>query len=118
MSNTIKLNLYTLKDTSRESLKKHGWYYSTKYSNTEDSYFTYTFPVYKSDQGITLLECELIVNQNNHNVDVEVRDMNDNPYPPFYDDTYSSNNLVLVQVEDNIKKKMRRLGIKREYKNK
>ena len=110
----LKEHTYKISDSSKENLKSLGFVYSHKFSNDEDTYYTYRFPVYKN-RGKTLLECELIINTASKTVNIGVFDTNQKVYAPFYSDEYSSGNKVVTYINRQILRKFKEFDIRREH---
>lgn len=102
-----------LKDPTKKFLE--DWNFSKKFSDSESTCYTYSFPVYT--YGIhTTLECEFLLCVETKNVEINVLESGTRAlYAPFYYQDYGSYDCIMHIIINNIEKEMKRLGI--EYVN-
>lgn len=108
----LRKHIYKMKNVSKEHLYDIGFYYSSKYSDNENIFYTCKFPVYKYKNKITL-ECILTVNLLTKDVVIDVYGANMKSYAPFYNDRFCTNNKVLSKINILIQKKLQEFGIER-----
>lgn len=111
-SKRLRDNTYKIKDSSKEFLQNNGFHFSSRFSDSENTYYTYRFPVYKY-KGKTDLLCTLTVDIQTKEVTIDVHDTQMKTYAPFYNDKYCTNNKVVDSVNTAIINKLKELNIKR-----
>jgi hypothetical protein len=115
MEQLIK-NTYKLLNPDISKLKELGFRYDNKISNQEHPVYYYRFPVHKYKK-YTVLECELLVDTSNGNIDLNLYDEKNNIYYPFYYNDYGDYSPLLKLVNKNIKKQLNKIGIQKVRKN-
>ena len=95
-------NLYLYKDCNHHKLIEHGF----KQSGNN---YRYTLPVYTKDNEC-FVEAEFLVSLQENYIGYDIVDTcNNTLYHPFYDDSYSQNNLVVEMIEKNLSHELQRM---------
>ena len=106
---------YVMKDCSLKKLEKNGFAKHIGLSGIGETYYTYRFVVYHY-RGIPTIEAELIVCLETGDTTVEVFDKNTRSrYAGWYlrgTLGYAGSNLVVKDIDDKIRKKMKKFDIK------
>ena len=113
---SITNDIYKISDTSEDHLKELGFRYDRATSDNDITNYTYKFSVYEYG-GKSLLDCVLLVNVGTKLVTVNVYQENGSIYRPFYYTDFGRKDTIVDIINGNVKKEMRKLGIK-QVKNK
>lgn len=105
--------MYKMQDYTEEHLKQLGFRYSTLFSSSHETYYFYRFPVWKYNSDV-IIEAEFMVDCEDGECTVGVFDAYGGNgrarYAPWYDRYYGVNHVV-TKIDQDIQKKMRKLGI-------
>lgn len=98
-------------NVTKRFLDSHRWYYSKMFSDNDEPFYTYRFPVYT--YGIhTTLECEFLLNYKENVIDINVFELGSRTlYAPFYYQEYGKYDSIMQIIINNIEKEMKKLGI-------
>lgn len=111
---SLKTKHFKINTNEKSRLVERGFRFSQRYDGVD--FGSPTFPCY-SWKRKPVLWCGVIVNTSSKNVELSVVDENGMAYAPWYNDKYSTGNLVISIVNHNIVKKLKSLGIKEVTKN-
>lgn len=105
---------YKMLYPSESKLIKLGF---KKNKNTDDDIWRYTFPVYKYNNKITVIEGIVSVILPNGEVRLDVYS-NGRIYIPFYNDEYGNSEPMLNIINNNILQELNKLNIKEKRRRK
>ena len=80
-----------------------------------DAFYIHRFPIVKHNR-ITTLEGVITISAETGEGMIDVYDMNHNVYAPFYHINSGNFNPILEQIDSQINKELKRLGIKKNDK--
>lgn len=102
---------YYKPNITKEWIRKSPFRYS--FLDVDEDIYKYKFPVYKKDNKI-LLESEIILFNKTGNISVNVfRYRTNEKYHPYYCIFSNNNNEVTKEIDKNIFKEFKKLGIKK-----
>jgi len=104
---SLASNYYKMKQFDKMRLLSKNFREVHSVDNRND--YSLRFPLHKYKKW-TILECELIVNADNGDVNMKVLDENRNIYAPFYNSEYGKSDLLEL-VNRKILNKFKELGI-------
>lgn len=101
---------YYIKDFSKKHLLEVG--FNCVFSDEDKNYFIYRFPIIKSYKRTTI-EGVILINSDSGEIILDVIDTNNNNlYTPFYIIEYGRYDTILKNINNEINKTLRKLGIK------
>lgn len=110
----IANNIYVKPGITKEWLNKNDFRYNRMLSDSDDSVYTYRFPLHKNGY-FTTLECELSCVETTGEINVDVYDYGTrNRYAAFYCTEYGDYSCMLKAINKRINAELKRLGIKKK----
>lgn len=106
---------YIMQGCSKEKLEKLGFRYDARFSNKEETYYSYRFDVYRYRDEVPLIEAEFMVMLEDSSVEISVFDRKTRSrYASWYCNGqlgFMGENKVVNEINRRIKTKMKKLGI-------
>ena len=103
---------YRMKNWSIKSIERKGFVYSREFSNSDETYYIYSFPVYRWENFI-VLRCEIRICIQTKEIWIDVYDAGivRTRYAPFYYIEYGDYDPILEIINNVIAKHLEKLEI-------
>lgn len=103
---------YRMKNWSIKNIERKGFVYSREFSNSDETYYVYSFPVYRWENFI-VLRCEIRICIQTKEIWIDVYDSGivRTRYAPFYYIEYGDYDPILEVINNKINEQLEKLEI-------